>query len=81
MDIQMPEKNGIQATDEIRSLGYRGIIIACTANNDFSTVDEYEKHGFNDTLIKPFKSSTIRETLLKWQDFCVMPAELISEEK
>lgn len=81
MDIQMPVKNGIQATDEIRSLGYRGIIIACTANNDFSTVDEYEKHGFNDTLIKPFKSSTVREVLLKWQDFCIMPAELIPEEK
>ena len=81
MDIQMPVKDGIQATDEIRSLGYRGIIIACTANNDFSTVDEYEKHGFNDTLIKPFKSSKIREILLKWQDFCIMPAELIPEDK
>lgn len=81
MDIQMPNKDGIEATDIIRNLGYQGIIIACTANNDFSTVEEYERHGFNDTLIKPFKSSTIKDILLKWQDFCIMPAELVPEEE
>lgn len=80
MDIQMPNKNGIDATDEIRAAGYAGIVIACTANNDFATVGEYESHGINDTLIKPFKSARIKEILLKWQDFCIMPAEPVPEE-
>lgn len=80
MDIQMPNKNGIEATDEIRTAGYPGIVIACTANNDFATVEEYERHGINDTLIKPFKSARIKEILLKWQDFRIMPAEPVPED-
>ncbi|QTQ16989.1 response regulator [Treponema parvum] len=80
MDILMANKNGIEATDEIRAMDYRGIVIACTANNDFASVDEYEKHGINDTLIKPFKSSDIKKMLLKWQDFRILPAEPIPED-
>lgn len=55
MDIQMPVKNGIEATSEIRKNGYKGIIIACTANNDKDDFEAYKKTGINDIIVKPLK--------------------------
>ena len=66
MDIQMPEKNGVEATEELRADGYKGIIIACTANSDESDFVTYRNAGMNDTLIKPFKRQNVRDTLDKW---------------
>lgn len=66
MDILMPRKNGLDATVEIRKKGYRGIIVACTANNDPSIFDSYKEIGINDILIKPFKKDQIQQTIEKW---------------
>ena len=66
MDIQMPEKNGVEATEELRAGGYKGIIIACTANSDESDFVTYRNAGMNDTLIKPFKKQNVRDTMDKW---------------
>jgi CheY-like chemotaxis protein/HPt (histidine-containing phosphotransfer) domain-containing protein len=66
MDIQMPVVNGIEATRTIRKYGYRGIIIACTANADKDDNNEYLKAGMDDVLIKPFKKIQIQETFEKW---------------
>ena len=66
MDIQMPEKNGVEATKELRAGGYKGIIIACTANSDESDFITYRNAGMNDTLIKPFKKQNVRDTMDKW---------------
>lgn len=84
MDIYMPEKNGIEATKEFRAMYYNEIIIACTANNDINDFNEYKKAGINDILIKPFKSSTLREMIEKWktvmQTFSVEQLNLINGE-
>ena len=84
MDIYMPEKNGIEATKELRAMYYNEIIIACTANNDINDFNEYKKAGINDILIKPFKSSTLREMIEKWkavmQTFSVEQLNLINGE-
>lgn len=73
MDIQMPVKNGVEATVELRKSGYKGIIIACTANNDSNDFKTYKKSGINDILVKPFKSSTIRTILEKWIPIIDLP--------
>ncbi|MCQ2610457.1 MAG: response regulator [Treponema sp.] len=73
MDIQMPIMNGIEASKEIRKLGYKGIIIACTANNDTADFITYTQAGMNDVLVKPFKSSMIKEILEKWSSALILP--------
>lgn len=74
MDIQMPVKNGIEATEEIRKSGYTGIIVACTANNDQNDFDAYKQIGINDIIVKPFKSETIRNLLENWATIMELPA-------
>ncbi len=74
MDIQMPVKNGIEATSEIRRDGFNGIIIACTANNDQNDFDYYKTIGINDIIVKPFKSQTIKQVLENWAAIMELPA-------
>ncbi|MBF2709055.1 PAS domain S-box protein [Flavobacterium soyangense] len=68
MDIQMPNKNGYEATNEIRDM--EGLektpIIALTAG---ILIDEKEKcfeSGMDDFLAKPIIVSDLEKTLLKW---------------
>lgn len=73
MDIQMPVMNGIDATKEIRKFGYKGIIIACTANSDRDDFAHYTKVGMNDVLVKPFKSQLVKEIIEKWNTALILP--------
>lgn len=60
LDIQMPEKDGIQTYKELRVLGYKQPIIALTANVMEHDVDRYQQVGFDGYLSKPLN----REKLL-----------------
>ena len=73
MDIYMPNKSGVEATKEIKKNGYKGIIIACTANNDSNDFRDYMKIGMNDILVKPFKSAAIKSMLEKWGGVVRLP--------
>ena len=73
MDIFMPIKSGIDATIELRNKGYKGIIIACTANSDPDDFKTYKKIGVTDIVVKPFKRDTIRELLEKWGSVLTVP--------
>ncbi|MBQ3671438.1 MAG: response regulator [Treponema sp.] len=73
MDIYMPNKSGVEATKEIKRNGYKGIIIACTANNDSNDFRDYMKIGMNDILVKPFKSAAIKSMLEKWGGVVRLP--------
>ncbi len=73
MDIFMPIKSGVEATAEIRALGYKGIVIACTANNDANDFADYMKIGINDILVKPFKKSMIQSLIEKWNAVMQIP--------
>ncbi len=69
MDIAMPNKDGIQATREIRELekaqNIRPVpIIAVTANVNENTEAECLRAGMNLYLTKPVCKSTLQETLL-----------------
>ena len=73
MDIFMPIKSGIDATIELRNKGYKGIIIACTANSDPDDFKTYKKIGVTDIVVKPFNRYTIRELLEKWGSVLTVP--------
>ena len=69
MDIQMPEKNGIEATQEIRNLPdekKKNIpIIALTANALKGEEKKYLAAGMNDYLTKPFKEKELYDVLIR----------------
>ena len=67
MDIQMPEVNGVEATQEIRSLPYDYAktvpIIAMTANVFREEVDSYIAAGMNKHIGKPIDFNELIRTL------------------
>ncbi|WP_052736445.1 hybrid sensor histidine kinase/response regulator [Aquincola tertiaricarbonis] len=55
MDIQMPVLDGAAALTRLRSGGYRGPVVALTANVMASDVQHYLALGFDDVLAKPLQ--------------------------
>ncbi|WP_051929457.1 PAS domain S-box protein [Flavobacterium sp. 83] len=70
MDIQMPNKNGYEATDEIRKLkDSKNIpIIAITAGIMIGDKEKCLEAGMNDYLPKPIIQTDLEKILLKWLD-------------
>lgn len=69
MDCDMPIKNGLEATKEIKSLSYaeKTVIIATTA---FSTQEEKKKcleSGMDDVLFKPINLKQISDVIKVWR--------------
>lgn len=66
MDIQMPNLDGIQATEQIRrELGFSGAIIAVSAYADRSNVDRCRLAGMDDFLAKPIKRLQLHKMLFE----------------
>ena len=67
MDVQMPEMDGIKATQTIREKGFDTIpIVAMTANAMKGDREICLKAGMVDYLAKPIKRELVFETLEKW---------------
>lgn len=66
MDIMMPEKDGLEATAEIRSLGYTIPIVAMTANAREEDKTKAFNSGMNYYLAKPVRIEEIKEVLIRW---------------
>ena len=66
MDLIMPELDGIQATVEIRGLGYQMPVVAMTATASGKSKQKAISSGMNDYIVKPVKGDTIRNIFLKW---------------
>ena len=66
MDIQMPNMDGIQATKEIREMGFKGSIVALTAFDHESNRDACWQAGVDEFMGKPVKRKILRETLQKF---------------
>jgi signal transduction histidine kinase/CheY-like chemotaxis protein len=66
MDLQMPEKDGVDATVEIRGLGYQMPIVAMTATASKIGKDSAITSGMNDYITKPVKIEAVRKVMEKW---------------
>ncbi|MCL1995454.1 MAG: response regulator, partial [Defluviitaleaceae bacterium] len=53
MDHIMPELDGMQTVEVLRAMGYGGIIVALTANNDDGQRDMFMSRGFSEFMSKP----------------------------
>lgn len=66
MDFMMPVKDGLQATIELREMGFKQPVVAMTGN---ATEDDKNKAlsvGMNDFVSKPVLVGTIKNMLMKW---------------
>lgn len=68
MDIEMPLMNGFETSRRIRELGFKGVIVACSANSVPDLIQDYIQAGINDYLAKPFKKQQLADLLRKWQE-------------
>lgn len=66
MDIMMPEKDGMEATAEIRSAGYQMPIVAMTANAREEDKTKAFHSGMNHYLSKPVRIEEIKEVLIRY---------------
>ncbi len=66
MDLVMPEKDGIQATVDIRATGFQMPIVAMTATASIKSKSKAISSGMNDYIVKPVKIDSIRSILIKW---------------
>lgn len=70
MDIQMPELNGHEASQKIRSLtkGKHIPIIALTAGTQEDEREKCIQAGMDDFITKPFVVETLENVISKWVD-------------
>lgn len=70
MDLQMPDISGFEASRQItefyKEKENKPIIIALTANAMKSSVDDGKKVGMSDYLLKPIKTETLKQVLMKY---------------
>ncbi len=66
MDLQMPVLGGLEATQRLRSAGYRRPIIALTANAMQGNEEECIQAGFNEVATKPIDRQDLLVRLQKF---------------
>jgi CheY-like chemotaxis protein len=66
IDIQMPEMDGLEATRRIRQMGYRGPIVALSANISPTDIENCRQAGCDDWLGKPIDQSDLLHKIAKW---------------
>ncbi|MCL2718621.1 MAG: ATP-binding protein [Lachnospiraceae bacterium] len=76
MDHMMPQMDGIETTGKLRELGYKGTIVALTANALAGNSEMFMKNGFDGFISKPIDLLQLNNTLNKFvRD--KQPAEVI----
>jgi two-component system sensor histidine kinase/response regulator len=67
MDVQMPEMDGLQATQKIRNMGLKNIpIIAMTAHAMKEDKTRCLEAGMDDYISKPIKRELVLDLIAKW---------------
>jgi len=62
----MPDRDGIQATVELRGQGYQMPIVAMTATASSSSKSRALASGMNDYITKPVRVEAVKNILYKW---------------
>jgi CheY-like chemotaxis protein/HPt (histidine-containing phosphotransfer) domain-containing protein len=68
MDMHMPVMDGIDATRRLRAAGYRGAIVALTANAMREDRDRCREAGCDDFLTKPIDRADLNTVLARYLD-------------
>ena len=66
MDIMMPEKDGIEATIELREQGFKIPIVAMTADASEANKNHAISIGMDEYVTKPVKSAALKNVLVKY---------------
>lgn len=66
MDNKMPVMNGLDATQEIRRLGFDMPIVGATGNIMDNEINEFKEKGANEVLGKPIKNEQIKDILIRY---------------
>jgi CheY-like chemotaxis protein len=66
MDHMMPRMDGIETTEKLRQLGYKGIIVALTANALVGNDEMFSRHGFDGFIPKPIDVRQLNAVLNKF---------------
>jgi PAS domain S-box-containing protein len=66
MDLLMPVKGGIEATEQIRELGHKYPIVAMTADISNEDKEKAMSCGMDDFIYKPAKVDIVKRVLIKW---------------
>jgi signal transduction histidine kinase/CheY-like chemotaxis protein/HPt (histidine-containing phosphotransfer) domain-containing protein len=66
MDHMMPLMDGIEAVQKIRLLGYKGIIVALTANALIGAAEMFKQNDFDGFVSKPIDIRQLNATLNKF---------------
>ena len=66
MDIKMPEMNGIEATERIRSISPDIPIIAVTAHAYYTDKEQALAAGCNAIVSKPYAIADLKQAIEKW---------------
>jgi two-component system, sensor histidine kinase and response regulator len=64
MDNLMPVMDGLEATHQIRELGFKGPIIGITGNCEPEQIDEFIGQGANTVIHKPIQLDHFRKVIL-----------------
>ena len=66
MDHMMPKMDGIETTEKIRRLGYKGVIVALTANALAGNDEMFSRHGFDGFIPKPIDVRHLNAVLIRF---------------
>jgi len=66
MDHMMPRMDGIETTEKLRQLGYKGVIVALTANALIGNDEMFSQHGFDGFIPKPIDVRHLNAVLNKF---------------
>jgi CheY-like chemotaxis protein len=70
MDHMMPQMDGIETTQKLRELGYRGTIIALTANAMAANEKLFRQNGFDGFISKPIEPRKLNSVLERYVRDC-----------
>jgi len=62
----MPKMDGIETTEKLRELGYKGVMVALTANALIGNDEMFSQHGFDGFISKPIDVRHLNAALNKF---------------
>jgi len=66
IDYMMPKMDGLETTKKLREMGYKGTIVALTANALVGNEEMFTQHGFDGFISKPIDIHDLDEVIYKY---------------